>query len=334
MPGRRLPPWFGTAVVYTIAIACLWWVYQGFDWKSELPRLRQIHWKWIALAVACDVLVYISQAWRWNLVLRPVKKLPLWRSVQAIYIGLFANEVLPFRSGEIIRCYLQSHWSEIPLATTLSSALIERLVDGVWLIFGFALVAWLVPAVPDPVEAAAYSLAAVVFVIGATVVFSVLSERFAHHVSTRHRWSEAVRTLIEGLHTMGKARSFFVAVAASTVYLGLQLIPIYAMIRGYGLDELGIGDAAVVLVVLRLSTVIPGLPGNVGPFQYAGVLALHRILGISRPVATSLTTVMFLVVTLPLLIAGWLALAATGLEIREIYRKAHESSRKSTTRVG
>jgi len=36
----------------------------------------------------------------------PVVRLRLWRTVQAIYIGLFANEVLPLRVGELIRCYL------------------------------------------------------------------------------------------------------------------------------------------------------------------------------------------------------------------------------------
>jgi glycosyltransferase 2 family protein len=324
----RIPGWLGTAVVYAISVGCLWWVYHGFDWKSELPRLKHIHWAWIVLAVACDVLVYISQAWRWNLLLAPVASVPLWRSVKAVYIGLFANEVLPFRSGEIIRCYLQAHWSQIPLTTTLSSALIERLVDGVWLIAGFQMLSWLVPSVPDMLDAAAGTLTVLVGFIGGIVVFAVLNNRFAHHMVTRHRWSEVLRTIIEGLHTMGRSRSFFLSAAASTVYLALQVIPIYAMIRGYGVDQLTMSDAAVVLVVLRLSTVVPGLPGNLGLFNAAAYLALHRMLGVDAQTAKSLSAVMFFIITVPLLVAGWIALAATGLELREVYRRAHERSPK------
>ena len=329
---RGIPSWVGTAVVYAISIGCLWWVYHGFEWKNELPRLKHIHWKWIVLAVACDVLVYISQAWRWNLLLMPIAKVPLWRSVQAVYIGLFANEVLPFRSGEIIRCYLQSHWSHIPLPTTLSSALIERLMDGVWLIAGFQMLSWLVPSVPNVLDAAAATLTVVVLFIGFVVVFAVLNKRFAHHMSTRHRWSEAVRTLIEGLHKMGRARSFLWSAGASTIYLGLQVVPIYAMIRGYGLDQLTMSDAAVVLVVLRLSTVVPGLPGNLGLFNAAAYLALHRMLGVDPQTARSLSAVMFFVITVPLLVAGWIALAATGLEIREVYHRAHFGKSKHPAR--
>lgn len=330
--GRRVPPWLGTAVAYTLSMLCLLWVYHDFDWRTELPKLRRIHVGWIALAVASDVLVYVSQAWRWNILLRPVSRLPLWKSVQAIYIGLFANEVLPLRSGELIRCYLLTVWDRVPFALVLSSALIERLIDGVWLISGFAVVSLFVD-LPKEIEAAVWTLVFLVVVIGGLVVFAVLSERFAHHVSTRHRWSEAVRTVIEGLHAMGKSRSFIVAVAASTVYLALQVIPIHAMLEGYGLD-LPWGSAAVVLVVLRLGTIVPGAPGNVGLFHLFAYLALHRVLGVDPQTAKSISGVMFFVVTVPLLAAGAVALALTGSEIREVYRRAHEKKRGEPAHAG
>jgi len=317
---RRFPPWLGTAIVYTLSLACLLWVYHDFDWETELPKLARINPMWIALAVACDVLVYFSQAWRWNILLRPIAQLPLGKSVQAIYIGLFANEVLPLRSGELIRCYLLTVWDRIPFPLVLSSALIERLIDGVWLIAGFAAVSFFVE-LPGQIEAGVWVLSALVAVIGSLVVFAVLNERFARHVTTRHRWSEPIRMIVEGLHAMGRARTFPMAVAASTIYLALQVIPIHAMLEGYGVD-LPWGSAAVVLVVLRLGTIVPGAPGNVGLFHLCAYLALHRVLGVDSQTAKSLSGIMFFVVTVPLLAAGAVALAMTGSEMREIYRRA------------
>lgn len=318
---RRVPSWLGSATVYAISVACLLWVYHDFDWKGELPRLARIHWVWIAVAVACDILVYISQGWRWNLLLSPVAKIPLWRSVQAIYVGLFANEVLPLRSGELIRCYLQAAWSHIPLPIVLSSALIERLVDGVWLILGFAL-ASLIVDLPEAVKVGGSVLAVIVFCLGLLVAFAVLNRRFAHHVVTKHRWSEALRTVVEGLHLMGRSGSFGAAVAASIVYLALQVIPVFAMIRGYNVD-LSLADSAVVLVVIRLSTVVPGLPGNLGLFNAAAFTALHTMLGVEAQTAKSLSAVMFFIITVPLLVAGAIALFATGLKIKDVYNRAH-----------
>ncbi|MGQ9917363.1 MAG: lysylphosphatidylglycerol synthase transmembrane domain-containing protein [Bryobacteraceae bacterium] len=320
--GRRFPAWLGPALAYAVSLGCLLWVYHDFDWRTELPKLRHIHPLWIALAVAADVLVYVSQGWRWNILLAPVQRLGLWRSVQAIYIGLFANELLPLRSGELIRCYLVSTWNRIPFPLVLSSALIERLIDGMWLIFGFAIISVFVE-LPQDVVAGVWILAGVIGAIGALVVFAVFNERFAHHVTTRHRWSDVLRTAVEGLHDMGRSGSFLLAVAASIVYLALQVAPIHAMLEGYGLD-LPWGAAAVVLVVLRLGTVLPSAPGNVGLFHLFAYLGLHRVLGVDAQTAKSVAGVMFFIVTVPLLVAGAIALAFTGSEIRELYHRAHQ----------
>jgi uncharacterized protein (TIRG00374 family) len=312
-------------VVYALSLACLLWVYHDFDWRREIPRLAHVHPAWIALAVACDVAVYFSQAWRWNILMRPVARVPLSRSVQAIYIGLFANELLPLRSGELIRCYLVTIWDKLPFALVLSSALIERLIDGVWLICGFALISPFVK-LPPQVEAGVWVLAALVAAIGALVLFATLHSGFAHHVTTRHRWSEHVRVLVEGLHAMGRARTFPLAVAASIFYLLLQIIPIHAMLEGYNVS-LPWGSAAVVLVVLRLGTIVPGAPGNIGLFHLCAYLALHRVLGVDAQTAKAVAGAMFFIITVPLLAGGAIALAATGSEIGHIYRSAHERYR-------
>jgi glycosyltransferase 2 family protein len=327
-----MPSWLGPLIVYAISVGCLLWVYHDFDWHTELPRLRHIHWGWILLAIGTDILVYVAQAWRWNVLLSPIAKVPLWRSVQAIYVGLFANEVLPLRSGELIRCYLQSVWSAIPLPAVLASALLERLVDGIWLMLGFVVSALFID-MPEAVEVGGTILAIIVVILATLVMFAILSRRFSRHVVTRHRWSEVLRTLVEDVHLLGRSRSFGWAVLISILFLGLQLVPIYAMIRGYGVEDLLIGDAAVVLIVIRLSTVVPGLPGNLGLFNAAAFTALHKMLGVESQVAKSISAIMFFVITVPLLIAGALALAATGLKIREVYRQAHEGKKRKRAPV-
>ncbi len=323
----RIAKWLGPAAVYGISIGCLYWVYRDFDWKSELPRLQQIHWMWILLAVSCDILVYVSQAWRWNMLLSPVKKIPLGRSVQAIYIGLFANELLPLRSGEAIRCYLQHSWSGISFPVAVSSALIERLIDGVWLILGF-FVTTLFVELDASLKYGASILAALVLCLALLLGYAVVRPDEAHDAFARYRWLRVLRHLMEGLHAMGRSRSFLYGAAGSLVYMTLQVVPIYAMIRGYGLD-LSFGHAAVVLVILRLGTVIPGPPGNIGLFNAFAVLAL-KILGVEEQLAKGLSGVMFFIITVPLLLAGCVALAATGAKIRDIQRRAAEVGQQQT----
>ena len=68
-----------------------------------IAAIRDLDWKWVAFASRGRLSVYVTHGWRWNTLLGPVARLKLWRTVQAIYIGLFTNEVLPLRIGELIR---------------------------------------------------------------------------------------------------------------------------------------------------------------------------------------------------------------------------------------
>jgi uncharacterized protein (TIRG00374 family) len=119
---------------FAFSIASLVYVLHDFEPEKLWGEIRAMRWSWVAAAVVFDILVYFLQGWRWSLLLRPVATIPFARSIRAIYVGLFANEVLPLRTGEVIRCYLQGRWSGLPFTVVLSSALIERIFDGFWLL--------------------------------------------------------------------------------------------------------------------------------------------------------------------------------------------------------
>lgn len=305
---------------YLLSALCLWWVYHNFEWSDEIPRLKAVHWGWIVLAACCDFLVYLVQAWRWNALLKPVARVPFWRTVQAIYIGLFANEVLPLKSGEIVRCYLLAHWNRLPFPKVFSAAMIERLIDGIILVAGFC---WILRLghLPRQVEAGVAVLVALVIVLGTLVLFSVLNKRFARHVTTGHRWSESLFMIVEGLHLMARSPSSIQGVLASFVYLGLQVFPVYALLAGY---QLGLNwtDALVVLLITRLGTIVPGAPSNIGVFQLVAFLSLNTVLKVDADTAKSVAFLMFLVITVPLLVGGTIALALTGSDLREVYEQA------------
>ena len=131
-----------------LSLACLWWVLHDINWRESWVEIRQMNWWWVSLAVVSDVVVYVFHGWRWSLLLCPVESIPVMRSIRAIYVGLFANEVLPLRTGEVLRCYLQARWSSIPFSVTLASAFIERIFDGFWLVLCLFITVRLVPGLP------------------------------------------------------------------------------------------------------------------------------------------------------------------------------------------
>ncbi len=307
------------ALGYTFSIASLVWVYWGFDWSTELPKFAAVGWGWLTLAVVSELATYFCQGWRWSLLLRSVAAVRLFRSVQAIFVGLFANAVLPLRSGELIRAYLQARWAGISFTVSLSSVLIERLLDGILLVLSLYAVTLAVP-VPGYLGKASLVLALAVVATSAVVAVVIFHKHRAHAAVSRSRWAAALRQAVEGLHAMGNSRWFYASAAVSVLYLAAQLVPIYALMKGLRLD-VPLEAVAVVLVILKLGTVLPQAPSNIGGFQFFTVVAL-RVFDVDRATATGFATVFFVVMTLPLIAAGGIASAMAGMGIGDLRRRA------------
>jgi uncharacterized protein (TIRG00374 family) len=317
----RVPAWLIPVLGYAISIASLVWVLHDVDGSQILRDMRSLEWKWISLAVVFDVGTYAYQAWRWNLLLSPVVRAPIWRSIQAIYVGLFANEILPLRPGEVIRSYLQARWSEVPFSVVFSSVIIERIFDGLWLMALFSLTAMFITLPPVMMDMAKF--VAVVVVVCAILLGVVMFwKHHAHAAASATRWGAKLRVLVEDLHLMGNSRSFYAAAAASLPYLLIQVVPIYALMRAYDLG-LTLWPALVVLVIFRIGTVIPQAPGNVGASQALMVLALG-LFSVDKTTATGYSMVTWGVITLPLVVVGFVALAWTGMRLGDLRHHARK----------
>ena len=331
-------------VVNGLSFLCLWWVLRGIDLTKLVHDIAHLHWAWVTAAIVSNLLSYVVQGWRWSLVLAPIAPVPIWQSVQAIYVGLYANEVLPLRSGEIIRCYLQARHSEIPLSVTLASALIERIFDGIWLIVALVVTIQHVD-LPPMIESAGIFLAVLIFICGVLLAVAMYWREQALDALLNARWFGWVHVLIKDLHLIGHSRYLYYAFFMSLPFLLLQVFPIYAALHAHeGLKSYPMIAALTLAVILRLNAVLPQAPGNLGTFQAATILGLRLFReqavlpppSIARPrrrprmgpfgeMAQGFSIILWAILTLPLLIVGFIAVAFTGMNLGEIHRVAHGS---------
>ncbi len=93
------------------------------------------------------------------------------RATQAIYVGLFTNELLPMRIGEVARAYLVSRWTAVKFVAVIPSMIVERFFDTLWMVVAIGLVALFVPLPQDLLRAA--EALGVLVVLAATVFFFV-----------------------------------------------------------------------------------------------------------------------------------------------------------------
>jgi len=113
-------------LAYIFATACLVWVFHNVHLTSCLSTVSIANWWFVALAIIIDVLTYVLQGMRWKLLLAPVGCLSTLRATQGIYAGLFTNEVVPLRFGELVRAFLVSRWLSSGVAEVVPSMVVER----------------------------------------------------------------------------------------------------------------------------------------------------------------------------------------------------------------
>ncbi|HEY7391773.1 MAG TPA: lysylphosphatidylglycerol synthase transmembrane domain-containing protein [Bryobacteraceae bacterium] len=317
---RRIPSWLPQVLGYCLSAVCLLWALRNYNFHELPAAIRSLDWKWVALGVGCDLAVYLTHAWRWNTLLGPVARLGYWRTVQSIYIGLFANEVLPLRVGELIRCYLLAHWNDLRISLIFSSAAVERLFDGFYMLAAFFLTASFVRRIPEKLTILVDVLGVFVLIGACVLVWVIRYKQHAHLIAAESRWASTLRHIVEGLHLMGNWRTMGATALISGAYLALQVVSYWALMKAFLLD-LSFLQAGGVLAIVRFATAVPNAPGNVGVFQLACVTAL-ALFDVERTDAQTFAIVLFFALSMPLLIGGAIATALTGVNIRQIREHA------------
>jgi uncharacterized protein (TIRG00374 family) len=87
-----------------------------------------------ALVVLLNLFQYVIRAWRWRILIEPIKKTAFSSRLYALMIGFAANCILPARLGEIIRANYLGQREHIRASSTFGTIVVERIFDGLTLL--------------------------------------------------------------------------------------------------------------------------------------------------------------------------------------------------------
>lgn len=332
---RVLKNWLRRIPAYLIALAGLIWVFHDIRLPTLLQHLTLRRWEWALLAVFLDILTYLSQGMRWQLLLRPVGRLSVLRATQSVYVGLFANEIFPMRFGEVVRAYLASRWLGAPLSAVMPSMIVERLLDGVWLAIAIGTVAFFVPLPGDLLEAGDV-LGFIVLLGTAAFLYLILrKEKNRNQTGAVHKTnpkllgpvSSFLAQIVAGLREIGLSSAFLLAAGLSLLMMVLQAAAFWLVMQGYGLG-LPFWIGAVVYLMVHLGTALPNTPANIGTYQFFTVVGM-TLFGVDKTVATAFSLVVFVILTIPLWAIGAFALVRTGMTLSQIKADLNRSGATS-----
>ena len=317
---RRIPKWLLPVVGYGLSAVSLVWVFAKFPFAQLGHHLRTMDWKWVAIAIVAELLVYFVDAWRWKAILNPVGAPSFLSCLQAVFVGLFANDVLPARAGEIIRCFLLSYKTNVHLSLAITSEFILRIMDGVWILLIYLFITFRV-STHVAVTNVMWGFGVGVVAISAIILWVLFHRQHAHHFMNNRSWGARFIHLMDEIHSLGHWRELGIAFAIGAPYWALQAIAMWALCRADAFF-FSPSEVAFMLVVKTVGTLIPSAPANMGLYQSTTVYAL-RLLLTEKAEAEILAEILFGFLTLPLVIGGAIAIASAGFRLDDLHRHAH-----------
>jgi uncharacterized membrane protein YbhN (UPF0104 family) len=311
------------AVGAAVSLACLWLAFRGLALAEVGKALAGARYWLLAPALALYLAGVGVRAVRRRRLLLPVADVPSGRLFPIVVIGYMANDVLPARLGEVVRCYILRRREGVPTSTGLGTVLLERVLDGITMLAFMALALPLLPF-----SAALYRLlagGAAVFG-GAVVVLVLLAARpgLAARVAEattrflpagpRERLGGVALSFFGGQAALGGAgatlRIFALSCAAWLIEAGVYYLLMFAFPMAPSLPL-----ALLTVAVVSLGTVLPSSPGFVGVYDFLGRSVLGQF-GVPAAEALAYVLVVHAALALPVTLLGfWYTRRLGGLSL-------------------
>jgi uncharacterized protein (TIRG00374 family) len=315
-----------------LAVLLLVWALRGVHLSEVITHLRNTHLAPLVAAVVVATLTYPLRLVRWRLLLRaadggPLPAAPLWH---AVAIGFMANNILPFRAGELVRLLAASRLANVRFSSVLSSVAVERIFDGLTVVALFS-VALLASDLPPDVAvggvsvrhaAQAAGLMGIVALAAALLVlsFPLLAERLVRGLLPAGSLTERLVAMIEGVrHGLAVLRSPSLLAGTIAWSLVLWLTNGFAFFVAFKAFDIPVGFLGALLMqgILVFGISVQLTPGFVGQFEAAIVaaLALYRV---PNDLASSYAIAFHATTFIPIILLGAWSLARTPLALRDL----------------
>ena len=274
-----------------VAIAVLGYGLLGLWSQGDqlLPLLRSL-WAQISLGLLLVLIGYAIRYGRWRLLLNAVHQHPPVSADARIWMGSYAFTATPGKSGEAVRSLLLKQECGVPVPPTLMALVVERLTDGtavlLLLLVNLPLILrWQVPlAIPIGIG--------VIAVLGCWLLFRspwirTQLKANAKRLLPRKLASASGDGLI-ALRQLLQPWLLLQATVIGAVAWSLEGVSLWMLLRGMGVDEVGIGGATIAHTAAGLIGALTLMPGGLGSTE-AGTVGLLALQGVGVAAATPAT---------------------------------------------
>jgi uncharacterized protein (TIRG00374 family) len=318
--------WRNVALSLVVSAGFLYLAFRNVPLAELGVALGRVRPGWLMLTIGVSFLLMVFRAWRWQLELLPLERVPLGRLWVVTAVAYLAINLFPARLGEVVRPWLLSRRSSVSFSNVVGNLVVEKTMDSVVILFYILTGLITVENLPGWVRTGAaipalFALTLVALVVllwwrGEAFVDRWLLGRLPERFGARVK--RVLGAIIAGMQVLPNPRLLLAVFVVSLVLWFLPILSSYIMIRAFDFP-VPFSAAVVVFIFIGFGTALPNVPGMVGPYQYACVLALD-LFGVDKVDALAYGLVLNAVQFLTIVAQGLIALPFAGVRFSDLLR--------------
>ncbi|MBN8467468.1 flippase-like domain-containing protein [Corallococcus exiguus] len=341
-----------------VTVAFMWWAFRDTDLSTQVASLKAANYAWILPYCVCLTFVHVFRTLRWGALLSGLERIPFRKLNEASGIGFMMLLVLPFRLGEFARPFLIAQRSSIRRSAAMTSVVLERIVDGLFVAAMFRVLLFFVPTETPEVRYVKLGAWLMFAVFGGGLVFLLLGlwqqERTVRLVrATVGRFSpgvadkvaDIVDTFVGAMRQLPDRKHIVLFFVYTVAYWGVNGLGMALLARAFDCSGAAAGTACepmnlslfqsyIVMCVLVVGVMIPAAPGMMGTFQAATKVGLGLFMPAAMVNAHGLAyaNVLWLCQTFQQIGFGLILLSISHMSFRELAGKMKKDDDTSVSR--
>ena len=329
-----------------IAVAALYYTLRNVSLAELAASLKEAELVYILPGIVVMALSYVTRAYRWQILLRPFKQIPVKEIYSPLMIGFMGN-VLPARAGEFLRAYLVAKKQGVTFSGAFSTVIVERLFDLICLLGLFVWVFVLHAEMFDPnltvsgisvqTMAVGFGRICSILALGLLAFMFMLAWQEAKVRSwvswwvriLPEKWQEKILFMVgefalgcQIIKDKGALAQIILFSVLTWLLIALSYYPFYF---AFDLQDKTLGSVLLLTVmVCILITALP-TPAFLGSYNAGVMIALHEIMGEAEVTAVSFGMMVWAISFLVIFAGGFYFILSDHMSVSSLMKAEEEA---------
>ncbi len=284
-------------------------VLREVDVASIGKTLRQANIFWLLIALLCYWVEILIRILRWKRIMSSLDSTIRVSSLSNSFcIGAAANNIFPFRLGDILRAHLVGIQRNISRYSLMGSILLEKLIDVVAVLLLTCWGAFWILNQLGAISKIGFVFVATLLGIALLIIFYLTAKNKFHLNKLVGFFNERFVHFKKGFGILLKPKYLSLVFFETVLIWTFNTLAIWALIKSLGVS-LSVSEVLLLEGVIGLAAAIPSAPAGIGTLQYAfflafGIMNLDKSIGVAASLLVqgillgSITVVGVLIITL------------------------------------